>query len=193
MQVNVREPSLPIQLASRGKASIVPSCYELVVGDHDFHLVNLTRSVTLLTEVKENLDGGLQSLYKGKYILLCVICVRLRFPIDRVRVLFYFRDCTRVLKILDFLGITSKLARLHKKKFPGAVAMIMYTDGGPDHNCKHNSVRLGLLALFFELDLDTMVVLRIAPTQSWCNPVERVMSILNLGLQGVALDRHEMP
>jgi hypothetical protein len=40
--------------------------------------------------------------------------------------------------------------------------------------------------------MDTMVVMRTAPTQSWANPVERVMSILNLGLQGVALAREEM-
>ena len=70
--------------------------------------------------------------------------------------------------------------------------MIIYTDGGPDHNNKHTSVRLGLLALFLDLDLDTMVVMRTAPTQSWANPVERVMSVLNLGLQGVALVRCEM-
>jgi hypothetical protein len=76
--------------------------------------------------------------------------------------------------------------------YPNAVAMIIYTDGGPDHNNKHTSVRLGLLALFLDLDLDTMVVMRTAPTQSWANPVERVMSVLNLGLQGVALARCEM-
>jgi len=40
--------------------------------------------------------------------------------------------------------------------------------------------------------MDTMVVMRTAPTQSWANPVERVMSVLNLGLQGVALAREEM-
>ncbi len=70
--------------------------------------------------------------------------------------------------------------------------MIIYTDGGPDHNNKHTSVRLGLLALFLDMDLDTMVVMRTAPTQSWANPVQRVMSVLNLGLQGVALAKFEI-
>jgi hypothetical protein len=79
-----------------------------------------------------------------------------------------------------------------KKEYPNAVAMVIYTDGGPDHNNKHTSVRLGLLALFLELDLDTMVVMRTAPTQSWANPVERVMSVVNLGLQGDALSRRGM-
>jgi hypothetical protein len=87
---------------------------------------------------------------------------------------------------------TAELGRLIKEMFPLAVAIILFTDGGPDHNCKHTSVRLGLLSLFFELDLDTMVVMRTAPTQSWANPVERVMSVLNLGLQGVALSREVM-
>jgi hypothetical protein len=43
-----------------------------------------------------------------------------------------------------------------------------------------------------ELVLDTMVVMRRAPTQSWGNPVERVMSVLSLGLQRVALAREVM-
>ncbi len=110
LNINIGEPSLPIQLASREKASIVPSCCELVAGDHDFHVVNLTPSVSLLIEVIENLDDGLPSLYKGEYILLCV--VYLRFTIDRVRVLFSFRDCPRVLKRLDFLGIISYRAHI---------------------------------------------------------------------------------
>jgi len=69
LQVNVGEPSLPIQLAARGKASIVPSGFDLVAGDHDFHVVNLTPSVTLLTEVKANPDGSgkLPSFYKGAH------------------------------------------------------------------------------------------------------------------------------
>ena len=87
---------------------------------------------------------------------------------------------------------TAELGMLIKKLYPSAAALIVFTDGGPDHNNKHMSVRLGLLALFLELDIDTMLVMRTAPTQSWANPVERVMSVLNLGLQGVALAREEM-
>jgi hypothetical protein len=66
---------LAIQLAGRGKTSIVPSGYQLVAGDHDFHVVNLTPSVTLLTEVKANLDdnSGLPSFYKGMCALTRLI------------------------------------------------------------------------------------------------------------------------
>ena len=86
----------------------------------------------------------------------------------------------------------AELGMLMKKFYSYADALILFTDGGPDHNNKHTSVRLGLLALFLELDMATIVVIRTAPTQSWANPVERVMSVLNLGLHGVALAREEM-
>ena len=70
--------------------------------------------------------------------------------------------------------------------------MFMFTDGGPDHNCKHLSVQAALLALFLIGGMDTMVVLRTTPQQSWTKPAERGMSVLNLGLQGCALARTEM-
>jgi hypothetical protein len=71
-------------------------------------------------------------------------------------------------------------------------ALLMFTDGGPDHNCKHLSVQVGLLATFLLGGMDTMVVLRTAPQQSWTNPAERIMSVLNLGLQGCSLARTAM-
>ena len=53
--------------------------YDLVVGDHDFHIVNSTPSVTLLTEVKAHRDGNgqLPSLCKGNlpYYFVYVSCV----------------------------------------------------------------------------------------------------------------------
>jgi hypothetical protein len=69
--VNIGEPSLSIHIAQRGKSCIVPSGCELVVGDHDFHVVNLTPSVTLVTEVTAKPDGTeeLPSFYK------CVIAI----------------------------------------------------------------------------------------------------------------------
>ena len=47
------------------------------------------------------------------------------------------------------------------------------------------SVKLSIIALFQDLDLDLLVALRTAPSNSWANPVERIMSIVNTGLQGV--------
>ena len=43
--------------------------------------------------------------------------------------------------------------------------------------------------LVSSLDLDYLLAARTAPCHSWRNPVERVMSTLNLGLQCVGLER----
>ena len=54
----------------------MPSGYDLVAGDHDFHVCNLTPSVTLLTDIKAHPDGNgdLPSLYKGDSSRLTAKC-----------------------------------------------------------------------------------------------------------------------
>lgn len=69
----------------------------------------------------------------------------------------------------------------------------MYTDGGPDHRLTYLSVKISLICLFLKLNLDFLCAARTAPYHSWKNPVERLMSVLNLGLQCIALVRAEMP
>ena len=54
------------------------------------------------------------------------------------------------------------------------------------------SVKLSLICLFLELDLDYLLAVRTAPYHSFRNPAERIMSILNLGLQSVGLARASM-
>lgn len=65
--------------------------------------------------------------------------------------------------------------------------LFVYTDGGPDHRLTFFSVQLTLVALFLNLNLDLLVVGRTAPNHSWRNPVERIMSVINLGLQCVGM------
>jgi hypothetical protein len=50
----------------------MPSRFQIAAGDHDFHVVNLTPSVTLLTEIKAHLGGNgeLPSFYKGTRVLI---------------------------------------------------------------------------------------------------------------------------
>ena len=71
--------------------------------------------------------------------------------------------------------------------------LFIYSDGGCDHRLTFISVQLSLICLFLKLDLDYLCAGRTAPYHSWRNPVERVMSIINLGLQCVGLARAEMP
>ena len=39
---------------------------------------------------------------------------------------------------------------------------------------------------------DILIALRTAPSSSWANPVEQIMSIVNIGLQGVGVMRRKM-
>lgn len=76
--------------------------------------------------------------------------------------------------------------------FSGSLqVLVLKTDGGPDRNCTFASVQLAYLCLALYLNLDMLILLRTAPGQSYVNPVERVMSVLNLGIQGLALSRAE--
>ena len=65
--------------------------------------------------------------------------------------------------------------------------LLLYTDGGPDHRVTYVSVQLALIAIFKLLDLDFLCAVRTAPCHSWRNPVERIMSTVNFGLQCVGL------
>jgi hypothetical protein len=86
----------------------------------------------------------------------------------------------------------AELLPVLEKKDTEVSTLLMFTDGGLDHNCKHLSVQTALLAMFLLGGMNTMVVLGPAPQQSWTNPAERIMSILNLGLQGCSLARTAM-
>ena len=70
--------------------------------------------------------------------------------------------------------------------------LLVKTDGGPDHNCTHNSVILAAVAAFLKLNLDVAIFFRTAPNNSWANEVERCMSTLNLAIQGLAFARGEL-
>ena len=71
--------------------------------------------------------------------------------------------------------------------------LFIYTDSGPDHRLTYLSVKLSLVCLFLKLNFDYLCAGRTAPIHSWRNPVENIMSILNLGLQCVGVARQEMP
>lgn len=46
--------------------------------------------------------------------------------------------------------------------------------------------------LHFSVTTDMLVAINTCPGNSWANPPETVMSILNIALYGVSLDRDEM-
>ena len=60
--------------------------------------------------------------------------------------------------------------------------LVIFSDGGSDHNITFLYVQCALLALFRILDLDILNVGRCAPNHGYINSAERCMSLLNIGL-----------
>ena len=141
-------------------------------GDHDFHIVSLTPSVTLFVDFDGTDDtdprGG--SFYRGT----AHVCLK-----DAI-----FQPSTAERHAVELISLLNDVGSLPP-------VMFVMTDGGPDHNCRHLSVQMSWLGFFLLTGMDMLAVSRGAPTQSWTNPAERVMSTLNLSMQNMALAREK--
>ncbi|XP_019864157.1 PREDICTED: uncharacterized protein LOC109593572, partial [Amphimedon queenslandica] len=168
-KVKVGEPGFPVASAERGRRVAVRADENFVVGDHDFKKFGLIPSVTFIIKIPDEICG---SWYDGKvYVGLKDSVFEPSSPIRHMTELYQ-----TILK-----------TETHKKPI-----LFIYSDGGPDHRLTYISVQLSLICLFIKLDLDYLCACRTAPYHSWRNPVERIMSILNLGLQCVGLAREQM-
>jgi hypothetical protein len=67
--------------------------------------------------------------------------------------------------------------------------LLIVSDGGGDHNVSFETVKLSLLAVALVLRLPFLAAMRTCAGQSYTNPAERVMPILNLAMYGVSLAR----
>ena len=137
--------------------------------DHDFTKYSIIPSVVLLTEIPEESCG---SWYGGQVVVM--LKEEAFEPSSSAR-------------------HSTELATIIERNAPNLPVLFIYSDGGPDHWLMYLSVKLLLIALFLKLNLDYLCAVRTAPYHSYRNPVERIMSILNLGLQAVALAREKMP
>ena len=163
----VGEPGLPVAAVERGKSVVVTtSGKRFSVADHDFTKFSIIPSVVLLCDVPDDAE---KSFYRGQ--------VYVGIKDSALEPSSALRHSTELSKILLQNQISSPI-------------LVLFTDGGPDHNNTFLSVKLGLIALFLQLDLDMLEAVRIAPYQSWKNPCERVHS--NLGLQATGLMRTAM-
>ena len=97
-----------------------------------------------------------------------------------------FRHMT---ELVDIFGSLGKIIESGQLDTP---ILLGYTDGGPDHRLTYATTQLSLFAVFILLDLDMLAMARTAPHHSYRNPVERIMSLLNLAFQNVALCRTSM-
>jgi len=94
-----------------------------------------------------------------------------------------------------FNTCTYKLSAVINRHFGSSIPPILhlYTDAGPDHRLTYISAQLPLISLFVKHDFDLLCAARTAPCHSWRNPVERVMSTLNIASQCIGLMRKQMP
>ena len=163
-RVKVGEPNFLVASAKRGRQVIIPTGAQVLAGDHDFTNYSIIPSVVLLTEIPEEISG---SWYGGQVLVMLKEGAFEPFsPARHNTVLATIIECNA----------------------PNLPVLFIYSDGGPDHRLTYLSVKQSLIALFLKLNLDYA---RTAPYHSYCNPVERIMSILNLGLQAVALAREK--
>ena len=148
---------------------------KIVSLDHDFHLAGLIPSVCFCIDIPENPDD---SFYDGNvYVTVKDKIFQQSSPQRHSR-----ETVSIVRESYSEDGVNSTKPIL-----------IRYCDGGPDHRVTYRSVQLCCLVEFIALDLDMIVCARTAPSQSYHNPAERIMSLLNLALQNVALERTSMP
>lgn len=136
------------------------------VGDHDFSRGSIIPSVSLKVDIPEKVS---ESFYHGQVFVALKDAVF--EPSDA------FRHAAELSKLLQ--------------KGPCSPIVALYTDGGPDHRCNFLSVIYTMVYLYVHHDLDYLVLARNAPGHSWRNPAERIMSVLNLGLQSVGIMRQE--
>ena len=172
--------SVPISTGVRPnvrRAIVNANCQDtLTAMDHDFHVINLVCSATLVCNIPDSIGGsffmGDEDNGNGE------LFYTLRDAIFDQSTVF---DHTA--QLIDCLR------RLDKQLF----VLVLQTDGGPDHSIKFANTRNAMVALFVKLDLDHLVVLRGAPNGSAYNKIERAMSPANAALASVSTKRGVMP
>ena len=167
-RVKIGEPGYPVAAVECGRQVIVSESQTFAVGNHDFTKFSLIPSVALQIEIPETFEG---SWYKGK-------------------VLIGLKDA--VFQSSSPMCHASELHSVLMKTLGLRTTLFIYSDGGPDHRLTYVSVQLSLIALFLNLNLDFLVACRTAPNHSWKNLIERIMLLLNIGLQCVGLMRAKM-
>ena len=167
-RVKVGEPGTPVAAAERGKQVLVSLSQSFQVCDHDFTRFSLIPTVVLRVDIPSSMDG---SWYDGQV---------------------YVGIKEAVFEPSSALRHASELYNILLTEMGMKSVLFLYTDGGPDHRTTYISTQLSLIALFLNLNLDYLCAARTAPHNSWKNPVERMMSILNLGFQSIGLMRSKM-
>ncbi len=165
-KIPIGKPGTPEAATSHNRKALTLRGVQLEASDHYYHSVSMTPSVHLLCDIP---DAATESFFGGQ------VYVGVKDSI------FEGSDPLRhVIELLQFL----REERQHMPPY-----LVLFSDGGADHNITFLFIQCVLLALFKIGDFDKLSVGRCAPYQSYINPAERCMSLLNIGLQGLALQR----
>ena len=157
------EPEDGVSALERNRATIVAGSSEPLASKHDFTWAKVNISVVFEVDV---------SFYRGQVHTLVKDAI--------------FESSTSHRH-------STELAKIYKPQADDLSCMLIYSDGGPDHNVTFLKTILSLILLFLALDLDFLVATRTCAKMSWKNAVEKVMCILNLAMYGVVLVRDSMP
>ena len=167
-KIPIGEPGNPEAAITHMRKVLTTACIELEATDHDYHVRNLTPSVNLICDI---LQEPSDSFYSGQiYIGLKNSKFQASDP---------FRHAIELIDVL----------RNYYQDYQIPSFLCLFTDGGCDHNIKHLFVQCALTAFFKVCNFDILNVGRCVPYHSFVNPAERCMSLLNIGLHGLALER----
>lgn len=169
-KVEFGEPGQYVASGVHGKKSVVPSGSSLAALDVGSK-GSLTPSVCLDIDIPTDRDG---TFYQGK--------VHVIYKYSVFQPSSPWRHAVEIQSLLH--NDTGEMGAMNP-------ILLIFSDGGPDHRVTYHSVKLALILIFKNQDLDILVAGRTAPGHSWINPVERIMSILNIAMQNAALARTE--
>ena len=167
-RIKIGEPGHPVAAVECGRQVIVSQAETFAVGDHDFTRFSVIPSVALQVEIPDKFED---SWYHGQ-------------------VFVGIKDA--VFQSSSPLRHATELHSTLLSRVANRTILFIYSDQGPDHRLTYVSVQISLIALFLNLNLDFLVACRTAPNHSWKNLVERIMSLLNIGLQCIGLMRAKM-
>jgi hypothetical protein len=162
---------IPVSTGVCNKKTLAPAEGKITVTDHDFTKLSLTPSVTLFINIPCDIS---ESFYDGK--------VYISFK-DAI-----FQPSSALRHLTEFFNLINH--QYHSQPLPSI--LLLYTDGGSDHRCTFGSVQVALICLFLAGNFDMLIAVRTASHHSWCNPAKRIISVINYGLQGVAIKKEKM-
>ncbi|XP_055999413.1 uncharacterized protein LOC130048586 [Ostrea edulis] len=174
--VPIGEPYRPVSTGVRAhhQGLTISNSKGLLCLDHDYSIAGMVPSVCFQVSIPEN---SRDSFHSG------TLHITLK---DKV-----FQSSTPFRHGMETINILREF-HSHDDVNLDKPILFRYTDGGPDHRTTFRSVQVAALLEFISLDLDLLVCVRTAPNQSYNNPAERMMSILNIALQNTALCRTAM-